>query len=305
MITARSFSPQALASIAWVLMWALSFSITMSLTKLLSHDISTIMVVFIRQLFGLVFVLPFIFKNGAIKNLATKRLPLHSLRVGFICVAWLSTYYAYAHLPLAFATSIGFTAPLITTTLAVLVLQESVSWRHWIFIVVGYIGVLVMVQPGVIAFDFAVGVALLANLSASIGLIATKRLSATESPLQLLTYNNVGGILVFGILALFYWQAPSPYNAMLLSLIAATGTFSGYCYVKALQKGEASLVAPFEYSRLIFAIPVGLFFFSEIPTLWTLVGGVVIIASNFGLTWLKSNGAAITVPPTTRTNPAG
>ncbi len=277
---------QTLISVLWVLMWALSFSVAMSLTKLLSSNIHTIVVVFIRVAVGFCFFLPFIYKAG-LKGFATQRLKLHVFRVFLMCGALISTYYAYKHLPLAFATSLGFTGPLLTTTMAVIFLRERLDWRWWLLIVSGYIGVLIMVRPDIVVFDIAVAMAIIANILSSAARITIKSLVSTESSLQILVYNNFGALLFFSLLIPFFWQTPSGIDAVLLGFIAGAGTLSQYCYVKALQNGSASLVAPFEYSRLIFSVPVGFLLFAELPTVWTFLGSVVIILSNYGLTLLE------------------
>jgi drug/metabolite transporter (DMT)-like permease len=171
--------------------------------------------------------------------------------------------------------------------LAVMVLGDRVVWGQWGLVALGHIGVLIMMRPGSENFDPAIIVALFANFFASAAIIIVKKLSTTESTLQILFYTNVVSVLLMSILAGFLWETPSQHDLIILCVIGATGTFSQFCYIQSLKLSDPSFVAPFEYSRLVFAIPIGLIFFAEIPTNWDIAGSFVIISSNFLLTLFK------------------
>ena len=265
-------------AIQWVLLWCLSFTFAMSCAKFLSREVSDVVLLFMRSLFGLVFIMPFIMNQG-LKPLKTKVLPLHLLRVFFSCVATACTYYAYRNLPLAFATSIGFTAPLFITVLAMLFLGDRVSPKLWAAIFVGYIGILLMLRPTEFVFDTNVFVALMANLVAGCALIAIKKLTRTESTETIMMFTGIGAVVVSGIASLFYWQTPSLQDTVILCGVGGFGTLSQFCYVKALQNGDPSFISPFQYLRLVVAIPVGILLFFETPGIWELLGSCVIIAS--------------------------
>lgn len=269
-----------------MLSWACLFSMTMTFIKMLDSEIPIVMVVFMRLLFGIFAFMPLMLKEG-FSNLKTTRLPLHLFRVVLTCAALGSTYYAYAHLPMAFAASIGFTAPLISTVLALLILNEKVGFKKWIAIIIGYCGVLVMVKPEGGIWSFAVFIALFANVFAGGVRIVIKKLSTTDSSIQIMMYNNIFSLLLVGSIVVFYWHVPSLYDIFLLFLIGGFGTFSQYSYIKALEYGDISLCAPFEYSRLLFAVPIGLVFFAEIPTQWTIIGSLIIVSCNIFLTYYE------------------
>jgi drug/metabolite transporter (DMT)-like permease len=275
-----------LKSIIWMVLWALAFSIAMSITKLLSTNMNTLIIVWVRLTLGLILFLPFVLKHP-IKELKTRRFPLHFIRVVFMCCSMLCTYYAYSHLPLAFATSIGFTSPLITTLLAIVILHERVKWQVWLVILAGYVGVIVMVHPGNAEFNPTVAIALLANLFASCSLITVKKLSDTESAAQIMFYANVMSVMFLGIFALAFWMTPNRHDMFLLTLLGALGVLSQFCSVKALKLGKPSILAPVEYSRLVFAIPLGLLLFDEVPTTKALIGSIIIILSTGYLTFLE------------------
>lgn len=275
-----------LLGMLWSLAGSVCFTTAMSCAKLLDPSVKGAVLVFFRCLFGLIFFLPFLLKEG-FGNVKTKRPLLHILRVSFTCSAIACTYYGYRNLPLAMATSLGFTAPLMTTALAILVLKEVVTLRKWALIIVGYMGVLVIVHPADFTFNNAVYVLLLANLFASGSIICGKKLTATESTISMMFYVNVISTLLSGSVAYFMWVTPSTHDFIILIFLGLMGVTAQFCYIRSLQNANPSFLAPFEYSCLIIAIPIGFLIFSELPTLWTLIGAGVIISATLLVTRME------------------
>lgn len=284
-IIGNIISPK-LVGAGFMLLWALSFSSAMAFTKTLSPDIDSIIILFMRYFFGLIFFSPFVVQAG-IKGFITSRLVLHLTRVVCVGLAMGCTYYAYRTLPLALATSIGMTGPLFTTILSMLLLKESVTFRKWLFIIFGYLGILVMVRPHELPISLGVWVELLANLFAALSIICVKLLSRTESTITIMLYANTITTFIAGLLAFSLWKTPETSDLMALVLIGALGVFSQFCSVSALKFANPSYLAPFEYTRMCFAVPVGYLFFQEIPTLWTILGSFMIIGATYGLTRLE------------------
>lgn len=282
-----SVSPKLIGA-GFMLLWALSFSAAMAFAKSLSPEVDSIMVLFMRYFFGLVFFSPFILQSG-IKSFATSRPFLHFLRVIGVVAAMGCTYYAYRHLPLALATSIGMTGPLFTTVISYILLKDNVSFPQWLLILVGYFGVLVMVRPHEMEVSFGVWVELFANLFAALTIVCTKILSRTEKTLTIMFYTNTITTLVAGLVVLSVWKTPALSDILTLMGIGAMGVFSQFCSVSALKYANPSFLAPFEYTRLCFAIPVGFLVFQEIPTWWSLAGSFIIVGATYGLTRLELN----------------
>ena len=280
-----TFSPK-LVGAAFMLLWALSFSTAMAFAKTLSPEVDSIIVLFMRYFFGLVFFSPFVFQAG-LKGFITSRPALHLIRVVCVGAAMGCTYYAYRNLPLALATSIGMTGPLFTTVLSMLLLRDSISFPKWVLIIFGYFGVIVMVQPHEMPIGIGVWVELLANLFAALSIICVKLLSRTESTLTIMLYANTATTFIAGLVALSVWKTPATPDLIALMAIGALGVFSQFCSVSALRYAKPSYLAPFEYTRLCFAVPVGYLFFHELPTLWTLYGSIMIIGATYGLTRLE------------------
>lgn len=282
----RTEVPPKLIGAGFMLLWALSFSSAMAFAKTLSPEIDSIIILFMRYFFGLVVFSPFVFQAG-FKGFTTSRPVLHLTRVLCVGIAMGCTYYAYRNLPLALATSIGMTAPLFTTVLSMLILKDSVSRSKWIFIIFGYLGVLVMVRPHELSISMGVWVELLANLFAALSIICVKLLSRTESTLTIMLYANTITTFIAGLLAYSVWQTPVTSDLLALFAIGTLGVFSQFCSVSALKFANPSYLAPFEYTRMCFAIPVGYLYFQEIPTLWTIAGSLMIIGATYGLTRLE------------------
>lgn len=276
-----------LISIGWVLLWSLSISLSLAINKILGQSLNTVMIVFSRIGFGLILFAPFLLRAKA-SDFKTQKFPLHISRVLFTCGSMLCTYYAYSKLEISFATSLGFTAPLITTVFSIFFLGESVRWDKWIVILMGFSGVIIIAHPTNFPFSWAVVVALCANLFASSAIILLKKLTRTESVLTIMIYLNVLSFLFIGSFASTVFEMPSTKELMLLMCLGGFASVSQFCYAQALKNGNPSVVAPFEYSRLVFAIPIGYLLFSELPTKQTLVGSVVIIASNLLLTYREA-----------------
>lgn len=271
-----------------MLLWALSFSSAMAFAKALSPEVDCIVILFMRYFFGLIFFSPFIFRVG-LTGFATKRLPLHLIRVIFVGIAMGCTYYAYRNLPLALATSIGMTGPLFTTLLSLLILKDSVSFSKWCLILFGYFGVIVMVRPHEMPISLGVWVELLANFFASLVIICTKLLSRTESTTTIMLYTTTATTFFGGLVAISVWKMPALHDLIILMTVGAFGVFSQFSYVSALKYANPSYLAPFEYTRLCFAVPVGYFFFQEVATFWTFLGSFMIIGATYGLTRLELN----------------
>lgn len=269
-------------SILWIFAWALCFSGAVSLVKLIPK-INTATIISGRFLISFMLMLPLIARSGA-GAFKSQQLPRQILNSVFRTGAIWSTYYAYAKLPMALVASIGFTDPMIAITLAILLLRERVGWRKWVAVLVGYLGVLVMVHPDSIVFSGAIIIALLANFGSSLSKIITKELTRTDKTFLIMFYSNAIGLVLSVILAGIDFVMPSGEELLILLGVGVLGTLSQFSYLRALYHGNVSLVAPFEYSRLLFAVAIGYLFFAETPSSYVILGGLIIVCSSAYLT---------------------
>ena len=234
--------------------------------------------VFLRFAFGLILILPMVLKRG-IGSLATKRLPLFGLR-GVLSAAEMCLWFmAVLYLPLAEATTLNFTVPLFGTILAAVILREQVRIHRWLAIVIGFVGVALIIQPGTDTMQAASILPIAAAICmASAGLI-TKRLVATESTTSLLFYLMIITTPVSLIPALFVWQTPSWSALGLMAVAALMMNVMQVCNVKALQLADYSFFVGFSYLRLPIIAVLALILFDEVPDIWILPGGAMIIGA--------------------------
>ncbi len=188
---------------------------------------------------------------------------------------------AVALIPISTASAILQATPLAVTLGAALFLDEKVGWRRWSAIAVGFVGVLVVIRPGMAGFEPDSLFAVLGVIGLSVRDLATRRCPRTVTTMQLSAYGFLLMIPVGGIL-LFFGDAPRPVGRLdMLGLGGAmvVGTLAYYALVEAVRIGDVSVVTPFRYSRLVFALIVGVVVFAERPDGLTLVGAGLIIGS--------------------------
>lgn len=264
---------------------ALLMSVLMSIAKRLPAEIPSTLIVFIRSLFVLFFSLPLLSRNPK-QLLKTDQYALHILKIVLNAGAVLCTYYTYRHLPLNLATALGMTGALFTTVLAIVILKDSVDFIKWLCIAVGYLGTLCIIQPGTIRLEWGIITALLANFFAGCSTIVAKILSSRNvSNIAIIFYNNIGLTLIFGYMSYAYWGLLDQHITVILSVIGGLSLIIHSCYLSALQKASPSFLAPFEYTRLIFAFLIGFVLFQELPNTYTVLGSIMIVGATYVITY--------------------
>jgi len=262
----------------WILLAAFLMSAQSTIIKALGATMDSLEIVFFRGLFGVVLILPFLTRMGWIR-LSTRRPKLHLARSAAGVVAMGCGFYAFTKLTLADATAIAFTMPLFMIVLAVSTLGEVVGWRRWSATLIGFAGVLVVMRPGMAAFQAASLIALVGAFSHAVVGVLLKKLATTESIVSIMFYFSVTGMVVFLVPAILVWTTPGLLDLALLALMSALGMSSQAAFFQACRVGEMTAVTPFDYSRLIFAAAFGYLLFDELPDAWTASGAAVIVAS--------------------------
>ena len=209
----------------------------------------------------------------------TQHIGLHATRLIIACAAQLGVFYSVIYLMLADATAIAFSRPLFTTLVAVFLLGEVVGWRRWTATTVGFIGVVVMIRPGHAAFDPIALVAVFAACIFAVANVLIRVMSRTEPPNRILFYYHAGGALMFVAPAIWVWTTPVGLEWLLVFMIGVLTTVGMIGFVRGFSAGEASIIGPMEYTRLIYAALLGYYLFAEIPDIWTGVGAVIIVVS--------------------------
>ena len=255
--------------------------------KLLSDDLHPVIICFYRCLMGLIIITPFIIKNN-FQALQTDNMRLQILRALINIISMICWFTAIGMMHLEKATALGFTTPLFTTVLAVIVLGEVIRFHRTAALLLGFIGILIIIRPGYMPFEFGTILMLIASFSFSFVLIFVKKLSATDSSLTIIFYHLLYMTPAFFILSLFYWQSISLDQLIIFSLMGSSGLLSHWCLAQAFKMSDTTFVMPLQFTKLIWASLIGLFIFAEQPDIWTWIGGVIIFISVVYITYREA-----------------
>ena len=268
-----------LRGIFWFSIGTLLFATVDVVVKYLGRSFHPLELAFFRYFVGTILLLPLFIRHGIV-GMKTNVFGLHFLRLSFAYLAQLCIFIAVIYLPLADATALSFSKPLFTTVVAMIILREVVSKIRWLATGVGFFGVLLMIQPGIGAFNPIALFAILSALFFALGNVLIRILARTEPATRILFYYHSGGLLVGFITVVWVWKTPVGGEWVPLILIGMLTTLAMICYVKAFSIGEASAIGPTEYVRLIYAATFGYFLFNELPNLWTVIGALIIIGTS-------------------------
>jgi drug/metabolite transporter (DMT)-like permease len=282
----------------WMLASAVGFTVMTTLVKFLGDDYPAALQTFYRQLAGVLLLLPLIALDwrGAFR---TTRPGIVIFRSSAGVLALIMSFYAYQKLPLADANALSFTRTLWLVPLAGLVLREPIGPRRISAALVGFVGVLIMLQPGAEGVEAWLGWPQLCALGAAflfaLTITGMKVMTRDHTPFVLLVYAAVLG-LVFSIPpALFVWRWPTWPDLGLLAAMGVIGTLTQGAYIKGMEAGEAAVMAPVDYTRLVFAVIVGILLFHEVPRTATVLGAVIVVGSTLFISWREHQLAKRTI----------
>ena len=264
--------------------------------KLLSNDLHPIIICFYRCLMGLIIITPFVARNN-FKALQTDNMRLQIFRALINIISMICWFSAIGMMHFEKATALGFTTPLFTTVLAVLILGEVIRFHRTAALLLGFIGILIIIRPGYMPFEFGTILMLIASFSFSFVLIFVKKLSATDSSLTIIFYHLLYMTPAFFILSLFYWQSINFNQLVIFSLMGSSGLLSHWCLAQAFKMSDTTFVMPLQFTKLIWASLIGLFIFAEQPDIWTWIGGVIIFISVVYITYREAFKKKGTVQP--------
>tara|TARA_Y100001970_G_scaffold49047_2_gene62183 strand:+ start:4224 stop:5105 length:882 start_codon:yes stop_codon:yes gene_type:complete len=237
-------------------------------------------VLFFRGFFGLLFYFLIIPKDRLRDFYYTKRLGLHFLRCMFGLIALLAIFIALRNLPLATVVSISFAAPIFTTIFSIFFLSEKVGLFRWLAVFVGFIGIIIITEPGFSSLNIYYIYPIIFCLGLSYVAIAIRQLSTTE-PVWLISLNFSAAITLASFFTIpFGWIMPDIKDLILLSLIGIFGGVANLWLSQSYKYSEVSLVTPLKYLALVFAIIFGFLIWGEVPTYKTLLGAMLVIVSS-------------------------
>jgi drug/metabolite transporter (DMT)-like permease len=275
-------APDNLTGALWMLGSAAGFAVMAVLVKMLGPDVDLGTLIFWRCAAGVVATIPFALAAGKAGLKIARPMPM-LLRSSWSTLGFFLGFHALIELPLADSQALSFSRPLFITILAVIVLKETVAWRRWTAVGVGFIGIILMTKPGA-ALEWATFSALGSAFCFAFAIITVKDLTRDHSPISLVFWTNLFTALA-GLPFLFL--DPSLPDLVTLGLLLAMGiggVIAQSCYVRALAVGEASLVGLVDYVRLPLAILAGLVFFNTVPDALALTGAAIVIASTAYIT---------------------
>ena len=238
-------------------------------------------VLFFRGFCGLIPILFLIPKDRFIDFYKTDRPLLHLKRCLSGLIALVSIFIALRNLPLATVVSITFAAPIFTTIFSIFLLNEKVRLYRWLAVVVGFIGVVIISEPGFTSLNFYYTYPIIFCLGLSYVAIAIRKLSTTE-PVRLIGFFFSFSIMILSFFTFYQgWVMPSLRDLFLLSMIGILGGLANLWLTQSYKFSEVSLVTPLKYLALVFAIVFGYFIWEEIPSIKTLMGAFLVVISSF------------------------
>lgn len=258
---------------------AICFAIMAILIRLASRQIHAFEIAFFRNLFGLMFMLPWLARGDGFSRLATPRFGMYVLRATFGIAAMLSFFWALTAMPMAGAVALSFTAPLFITIGAALILGEVVRARRWTATIVGFLGMLVILRPGVTAIQPAAFAALFSAAAMAGSALTIKILTRTEPSDAIVTWMVVLMTPLSLPAALWVWETPAAQTWVWLILIGAFGTLGHMMLTRAMKTADASYVMPFDFTRLPAVALMAWLLFGETVDAWTWAGAAVIFGA--------------------------
>jgi drug/metabolite transporter (DMT)-like permease len=259
--------------------------------KVLGGHHHVVQVVFLNSAFALAAVVAIGLARGGWHRLRPRCWRLHVLRWLISYLATLAIFWSYPRMPLADAYAILFAAPLLITALSVPVLGEQVGWRRLSAVAAGFLGVIVVLDPGHGVVSWPALMVLLGAIGHALNMVIIRKIGLAAEPVEATgVVGNVLTLLVSPVLLPFVWAPPSLPD---LALLAVAGTLAGSAFLllaAAFRAIPAATVAPFQYSQMVYALAVGWLLFANAPTQRMLLGSAVVIGSGLYVLHREARG---------------
>ncbi|MDA1101527.1 MAG: DMT family transporter [Proteobacteria bacterium] len=281
--TATAADPDLFGAALWMLGAVVSFSTMAVAGREVFKELDVYQLMFYRSAISFSLVLMFAaFSKGGLGQFHSRRIGLHIVRNMFHLVGQFGWFFALALIPLAQLFALEFTTPLWIAALAPLLLGERLSKMRLAAIAMGFVGVLVVLRPGLVEISLGAIVMLIGAMGFAGSLMATKRLTVTERPLTVIFYMALIQTPVGLLLAINNLNWPSLVTGLWLILVAILGFTAHFCIVRAFSLADAIVVAPLDFLRLPIIAVVGILMYGEPLELWVFAGGALILLGNYG-----------------------
>ena len=264
-----------------------------TIAKYLSSELSFFQITWARYFFTVLFTLPFMFFFFR-KNLTWSTQPkLQIFRGLTLLFANILFFYSISIISMAKALTLAFVAPLITTALSPIFLDEKVGFRRWSAVIIGFVGSLIVIQPGFIEFNLASISALGTGFFYGIYLVITRKLHSSDSPLLTLLLTGVVGAVLASFFVPVVWINPTFNQWSLLALMGIFACLGHLFLILSLKYADASKLAPFGYFEIVTNVILGYYFFGDFPHYWTWVGLATIVCSGIYISLRERSGVLI------------
>jgi drug/metabolite transporter (DMT)-like permease len=271
------------------------FSVNDALGKWLLLDYSVGELLLIRSAAALLLIAPFIRNSGAAAFKAAPEPVLQIIRIVLSALEVAMFFWAVSYLPLADAVTFYLAGPIYVTALSVVLLGEIVGWRRWSAVMVGFIGVVLALRPSAASFTLPALIALGGSIFFAVLMVTTRMLRNT--PGMVLISGQIAATLLLGAsFAPIGWVTPSFRDLMLLSLFGVISIVALACVNRSLKLAPASVVVPYQYTMIVWAIILGYGVFGDVPDLATLAGATIIITAGLYIFWREGVQAKHKVP---------
>ena len=222
----------------------------------------------------------------------TKRLGLQITRSVVVFAATAFGFTSLSIMPMAEVSAIGYVAPLMVTIMSFLILKEKVGPRRLLAVGIGFVGVIAILRPDQANFSLWSLLPLAMATCYATFMVMTRLIRGAAPPINSLFYTAIVGAVVATIPLPFIWQNPEPLHWLMFAGMGVIGGTGHFLMIKAFEQTEASMIAPFVYTELLWSIAAGAIFFSEIPGIGMLVGAAVIMASGLFILYREQRAAA-------------
>lgn len=264
--------------IYWMLLTMFLFVSMDAVAKYLTATYPVHQVVWARYMFHVLLLFAWLGPRAP-SVLRTSRLRLQLGRSLLLLLTTFFFFTALSFMQLVDASVIMFIGPIVLTVLAALILREHVGARRWSGVVIGFIGALIVIRPGTSMVQPAAVFAVAAACCYALYQITTRQLSHYDAPLTTLSYTALVGALLSSLAAPFGWVWPDAQGWALMALAGLIGGVGHFCVIKAFQAAPAAVVAPFGYTSIVWSTCFGFIIFGDLPDMWTIAGGAIIIGS--------------------------
>lgn len=263
---------------AWLVSAMATITVMSALVRVAAEGLHPFVVVFFATALTAGAMMAVLRRQG-LPVLPRRRIGRYLLRATFDGIAFITWYYAVSSIPLAEATALFFTLPLFVVVFAATILGETIGWRRWAAVALGFAGAMIVLRPDMVAMEAGALAALLAALTSAASNVMVRSLARDDPPVAVMGRNMVLLIPIPLAAAMTQWTTPTAPQFVWLIAIAALAGATQFFLTRAYAATDASKLAPFQFTQLVFAALIGYAAFGELPDRWTVAGGALIASS--------------------------